>query len=134
MNHTISAKKTALTATIRTMRRYIFVDSAQNFVWQSRQRYGERKSGCSVSSDSREDRRTLRLLQFGHWRRMGSVVGSGRQPPRSSGYGGSRDYRANGVSEANRRNADASRRGAGPYQARNGAIGLPSREIPDCAL
>jgi hypothetical protein len=95
MNHTISAKKTALMATIMAIRRYIFVESAQNLVWQSRQRYGDLNSGCSASPDSREDRRTLTLLQFGQCRRMGLPPGSG----------GSRDYRASRLGGANRRNA-----------------------------
>jgi hypothetical protein len=44
--------------------------------------------------------------------------------------GGSRDYRANRVDGANRWNADASRRGAGLYQARNAAWRLAVRRKP----
>ena len=113
MNHTIRAKNATLTATISAMRRYIFVDSAQNFVWQSRQRYGERKSGWSESPASREDRRTLWLLQFGHCRGMSSIVRNG-----------SRDYRANRMSGANRRYTDAGRQVAGGCQARNGGAAV----------
>ena len=82
MNHIITAKNRALTAAISRIRRYIFVLSAQNFVWQSRQRYGERKSGSSGSASFREDRRTLMLLQFGHRRCIGRV---GKRQPRLSG-------------------------------------------------
>jgi len=78
---TITENKTMLMEIARTIFRRVVVLIAQNLVSQSRQRYGDRKSGCAdPTSPLREERRTSTLLQLGH--RLGMV----RSPARNAEF------------------------------------------------